>query len=93
MRTMGNAHCGVWGMHSMVLGDCTPWGDLEFWGMHTTEVNAVGLGVHTVWGEGLPVPEALRACPKSSMWCCCRAALSQGAGEDPDPRSNQKKTG
>lgn len=49
--------CTSWGMHAVgsVLhgaGDCTP----EFWGMHTTGMNAVGLGVRGCppWGGCMP---------------------------------------
>lgn len=61
-----HGECTLWGLDSMVLGDCTPWTwgmhVVELWGLHTTGMNAAGLGAHTVWDEGLPRHGAA-ACP------------------------------
>lgn len=63
MCTIGDAQHGVRGMHTPEAGGCTPWagagahhgdaqhGECTLWGlggMHTTGINAVGLGVPTV---------------------------------------------
>lgn len=79
----GYARCGVTGKHTMG------------WGMYTMGVQAADSGGKWAgcppWrgGGGGSCTPTLRAMCRGGG--CCRATLSQGAGEDSDPRSSQKK--